>query len=104
MADKTLSPSPPTPLPLWERRKSDILGTLGVDGGANLFLLNPNGILFGPNAQLDVRGSFVASAANRFVFGNGLEFSVTNPQAPPLLTINITPGLQYGSSRPGATI
>ncbi|HEY9644752.1 MAG TPA: filamentous hemagglutinin N-terminal domain-containing protein, partial [Chroococcidiopsis sp.] len=32
---------------------SDILGTLGVDGRADLFFLNPNGIVFGPNAQLD---------------------------------------------------
>ena len=68
---------------------SNILGTLGVDGGANLFFLNPNGILFGDNARLDVAGSFVASTANSFVFGNGLEFSVTNPQNPsPLLTVN----------------
>ncbi|WP_432809938.1 filamentous hemagglutinin N-terminal domain-containing protein [Pantanalinema sp. GBBB05] len=77
---------------------SNILGTLGVDGAANLFLLNPNGILFGPNARLDIAGSFVASTADRLVFGNGLEFSAVNPQAAPLLTINIRPGLQYGIS------
>ena len=68
---------------------SNILGTLGVDGGANLFFLNPNGILFGNNARLDVAGSFVGSTANSFMFGNGLEFSATNSQTPsPLLTVN----------------
>ncbi|OLT61396.1 two-partner secretion domain-containing protein [Moorena bouillonii] len=79
---------------------SNILGTLGVDGGANLFLLNPNGIVFGQNARLDVAGSFVASTANSLVFNNGTEFSATNPQAPPLLSITITPGLQYGLNHP----
>ncbi|MEH2332448.1 S-layer family protein [Nostoc sp.] len=68
---------------------SNILGTFGVNGGANLFFINPNGILFGNNARLDVAGSFVASTANSFVFGDGLEFSATNPQTPSsLLTIN----------------
>ncbi|HEY9649320.1 MAG TPA: filamentous hemagglutinin N-terminal domain-containing protein, partial [Coleofasciculaceae cyanobacterium] len=65
---------------------SDILGTLGINGGANLFFLNPNGIIFGENAQLDVRGSFVATTANSLVFKNGFEFSAVTPEAPPLLT------------------
>ncbi len=83
---------------------SKIFGTLGVDGGANLFLLNPNGIIFGPNARLDVAGSFVGSTANSLVFGNGLTFSAKNPEAPPLLKISLTQGLQYGTNQPSATI
>ncbi|OUL26631.1 filamentous hemagglutinin N-terminal domain-containing protein [Nostoc sp. 106C] len=83
---------------------SNILGTLGVNGAANLFLLNPNGIIFGQNARLDVAGSFMASTANSFVFGNGMEFSATDPQAPPLLKINLTPGLQYGKNDSYRTI
>jgi filamentous hemagglutinin family protein len=67
---------------------SSILGTLGVDGAANLFLINPNGILFGKNASLDVRGSFVGTTANGLQFGNQGAFSATNPQAPALLTVN----------------
>jgi filamentous hemagglutinin family protein len=69
---------------------SNILGTLGVDGGANLFLLNPNGILFGQNARLDLRGSFVGSTANAIGFGEQGFFSATDPNSPPLLTVNPT--------------
>lgn len=81
--------------------RSDILGTLGVLGNADLFLINPNGILFGPNARLDVAGSFVSSTANSLVFDDGFAFSTTGPQAPPLLTVSAPIGLQYGSN-PGA--
>ncbi len=69
---------------------SDILGTLGVNGNANLFLINPNGIMFGPNSSLDISGSFVATSASGVMFDNGTEFSATNPQAPPLLTVTTT--------------
>jgi filamentous hemagglutinin family protein len=67
---------------------SDILGTLGVNGNANLFLINPNGIIFGQNARLDVGGSFVASTANAIQFGEQGFFSATSPETPPLLTVN----------------
>ncbi|MGB6301515.1 MAG: filamentous hemagglutinin N-terminal domain-containing protein [Rivularia sp. (in: cyanobacteria)] len=81
---------------------SNIFGTLGVDGNANLFLLNPNGIVFGSDAQLDIAGSFLASTGESLRFGNGFEFSATNPQAPPLLNIGVPLGVQYGANKKGA--
>ncbi|MFN6566022.1 filamentous hemagglutinin N-terminal domain-containing protein [Dendronalium sp. ChiSLP03b] len=83
--------------------RSEILGKLGVLGNANLFLINPNGILFGQNAQLDINGSFVASTADSLVFGNNFAFSASNPQALPLLTINVPFGLQFGAA-PGSIV
>jgi filamentous hemagglutinin family protein len=68
---------------------SNILGTLGVLGSANLFFINPNGIVFGPNASLDVQGSFISSTAHAIQFGNLGEFSALRPDVPsPLLTVN----------------
>ncbi|PLZ76639.1 hypothetical protein CBP16_22180, partial [Fischerella thermalis WC217] len=75
--------------------RSNIQGTLGVLGNANLFLINPNGIDFGPNASLDLRGgSFFGSTADSVLFDN-FEFSASNPQPVPQLTINIPIGLRF---------
>ncbi|MEG3908520.1 filamentous hemagglutinin N-terminal domain-containing protein [Microcoleus sp. w2-18bC1] len=82
---------------------SNILGTLGVLGNGNLFLINPKGIIFGPNARLDLRGSFISSSADSIVFNNGFEFSSTNPQTSPLLTVNIPVGLRFRDN-PGAIV
>jgi filamentous hemagglutinin family protein len=68
---------------------STIDGLLQARGTANLFLLNPNGVIFEPNARLDVRGSFVTTTADAIAFPNGETFSASNPTQPsPLLTIN----------------
>jgi filamentous hemagglutinin family protein len=75
---------------------SKIFGTLGVKGSTNLFLLNPNGIIFGKNAHLDVAGSFLATTADSFLFKNGFNYSANVPSSPPLLTINLPIGVQLG--------
>ncbi len=77
---------------------TQILGTLGTTAAADLFLINPNGIFFGPNARLDVRGSFVTTTAESILFENGFAFSTVDPQAPPLLTVNVPIGLQLGQN------
>ncbi|MEG3851070.1 filamentous hemagglutinin N-terminal domain-containing protein [Microcoleus sp. herbarium19] len=82
---------------------SNILGTLGVQGNANLFLINPKGIVFGPNARLDLRGSFIGSSADSIIFNNSFEFSSTNPQTVPLLAINIPVGLRFRDN-PGTIV
>ncbi|MBW4457094.1 MAG: filamentous hemagglutinin N-terminal domain-containing protein [Nostoc indistinguendum CM1-VF10] len=82
---------------------SNIDGLIRTNGTANLFLVNPNGIVFGSNARLDVGGSFAATTASGLKFADGNGFNAINPQTPPLSIIQ-TQGLQYRESQPGATI
>lgn len=76
---------------------SDIDGVIAAQGNVDLFLLNPNGIVFGPNAVLQLPGSFLASSADSIVFAGG-RFSAVTPNAPPLLTVSTPIGLQMGTA------
>ncbi|OWY64944.1 hypothetical protein B7486_44555 [cyanobacterium TDX16] len=82
---------------------SNIFGKLGVLGNANLFLFNPNGIVFRANSSLDLRGSFVASTATTLNFADGAKFTAT-PQTTPLLTVSVPVGLGFGQNPGGISV
>jgi filamentous hemagglutinin family protein len=89
---------------------SNILGTLGVWdrtnntlGNADLFLINPNGIIFGSNSSLDLNGSFLATTAQSVIFEDGTQFSTLSPQIPQILTVSVPIGLQFGTT-PGSIV
>ncbi|MEM8677337.1 MAG: filamentous hemagglutinin N-terminal domain-containing protein [Cyanobacteria bacterium P01_G01_bin.67] len=73
---------------------SNIDGLIQANGSANLFLVNPAGILFGNNARLDIGGSFLGTTADSILFEDGL-FSATDLDNPPLLTVNAPIGLNF---------
>ena len=74
---------------------SQIDGVLGVEGQADIFFMNPNGIIFNSNSQLDVNGNFYATTASSLIFEN-FEFSAHEPNSvPSLLTIRGDVGFRF---------
>ena len=85
---------------------------------ANLYLINPSGVVFGPNATVNVSGSFYASTGDYIRMSDGARFQATNPggstfsaaaptafgflnTAPPAITFNgstlaVNPGQTLG--------
>ncbi|MEM6449213.1 MAG: CHAT domain-containing protein [Cyanobacteria bacterium P01_D01_bin.105] len=82
---------------------SVIDGTLRISGSsANLYLMNPAGILLGPNAQLNLAGSFNATTATGIEFDNGqLSLSGSNHY----LSLTGTPSaFRFEHQHPGAVV
>ncbi len=91
---------------------SSIDGLIFTNSAAvNLFLINPAGIVFGPNARLDIggttRGDFTATTLDAIVWPDGSRFDAVNPTgSQPLLRIVGDPSGFVASQRsiPGITV
>jgi filamentous hemagglutinin family protein len=76
-------------------------GTLSaIDGriqsqivGANFYLINPSGIVFGPNAAVNVSGSFHVSTADYVKMADGAKFQATDPNGS---TLSAAPPVAFG--------
>ncbi|MGB3299754.1 MAG: filamentous hemagglutinin N-terminal domain-containing protein [Phormidesmis sp.] len=81
-------------------KTSFINGTIAVlgEGNANFFLLNPQGVIFGPQSALLGAGSFLVSTAESISFSDGVAFSAAPKAVPPLLTMSAPVGFEFGSN------
>jgi filamentous hemagglutinin family protein len=80
----------------------------GIDGllrsdipGANLYFLNPAGVVFGPNASIDVQGSFHVSSASYLRLGDGARFAAATGGAD-LLSAAPPAAFGFADARPGS--
>lgn len=70
---------------------STIDGTIQCTiAGANFFLINPFGVMFGPNASVDVSGSFAVTTADYVKLADGGRFDARNPANDVLTTAPVS--------------
>jgi len=82
---------------------SDIFGTIDTLDfpGANFYLMNPAGILFGPTAQLNVDGSFHATTADYIKLGSDGVF-YADAASGSTLTVSDPSAFGFLSANPGS--
>ena len=84
---------------------SNIFGTIQTTnfGNANLFLINPAGFLFGPNAMVNVGGMVTFTSADYLKLAEGGRFNASlTPTVPDLLTTAPVAAFGFLGSNPGA--
>jgi len=82
---------------------STIDGSIQVSGSnANLYLMNPAGILFGPNAKLNLSGGITATTANRIDFAG--EQLTANESANYSELVGMPTAFQFTQERAGAVV
>ena len=84
---------------------SNIFGTIQTTGfgSANLFLMNPTGFLFGPNATVNVGGMVAFTSADYLRLANGARFNaIPNAAADALLSAAPVAAFGFLGSNPGA--
>ncbi len=86
---------------------SSIFGMIQTNGpggfpNANLFLMNPNGFLFGPSATVNVGGMVSFTSADYLRLADGVRFNAVPGPADALLTAAPVAAFGFLGSNPGA--
>ena len=78
-----------------------VVGSEAEVGAANLYLLNPNGVIFGEGARLDIDGSLSVTTAEAISFEDGLRYGVSDLESGAILSMTAPLGVQFGSTAQG---